>query len=349
MKQILTFSLILLCCQCSPKLQPITVQTPDKYRFAPEAATPERGINLGWWQSFDDPTLDELILIALERNQDLEMAANNIEISRMNRATVKAAYLPSLSFEVETEQTRIEQTTTQYYYVEPTISWEISLFGALKNSNRAARAELLAKEWAYRALELSLCSEVATTYFTLREYQSIYAMVSESYSLRRESAQLIDSMFHYGMSDEIALSQARSLEMTARSDMSLYERAILQTCLSLDLLLGGNQLSMIENIQPTRAEHPTQEIPVGLPSSLLERRPDVIESYYALESAAANVGVKHAARFPSISLTGGAGLLSTSLSGLTSGNPLGWDATATLTQPIFSFKKLKRAEEIAIA
>ena len=117
-------------------------------------------------------------------------------------------------------------------------SWELSLFGALRNAKRAAKAEIAASEWALAGVRLSLAAEVATTYFTLLEYERDLSIARQTLRLRRESAALIDSMFRYGMSDGVALEQARSLVYTAEADIPQYCRAVEQTWLPMGILLG---------------------------------------------------------------------------------------------------------------
>ena len=197
---------------------------------------------------------------------------------------------------------------------------------------------------------IGLAAEVATTYFTLLEYERDLAIARQSCALRRESAALIDSMFRYGMSDGVALEQARSLVYTAEADIPQYRRAVAQTRLSLDILLGetprrtdsaGAGLRLLTDYRPA-------DIPVGLPSELLERRPDIMQARYDMLAAAAEVGIARGNRFPSIALTAKGGAASNSIKGLTSANPWAWDALGSLTLPVFNFGRLRRAEQAAM-
>ena len=199
-------------------------------------------------------------------------------------------------------------------------------------------------------MRLSLAAEVATTYFTLLEYERDLAIARRSCTLRRESAALIDSMFRYGMSDGVALEQARSLVYTAEADIPQYERAVKQTRLSLDILLGETPQAADSTGAGLRLlvdRHPA-DIPVGLPSELLKRRPDIMEARYDMLQAAAEAGVARGARFPSIALTAKGGIASNSIKGLTAANPWAWDALGSLTQPLFAFGKLRRSELAAM-
>ncbi len=156
-------------------------------------------------------------------------------------------------------------------------------------------------------------------------------------------------MFRYGMSDGVALEQARSLVYTAEADIPQYERAVKQTRLSLDILLGETPQaadSTGSGLRLLADRHPA-DIPVGLPSELLKRRPDIMEARYNMLQAAANAGA-HAGRFPSIALTAKGGIASNSIKGLTAANPWAWDALGSLTQPLFAFGKLRRSEMAAM-
>lgn len=352
MKRLSALIILLLPLACTPRLYPPEVALPDRYLHDAGYSASSGDIPDRWWRLFGDTTLNGLVERALENNRDLAAAASSIEEARANLGAVRAQYLPQIGVDVSagadyTAATKIVQS----YAVEPTLSWEVPLFGALRHASEAARAELAASEWAYAGVRLSLAAEVATTYFTLLEYERDLAIARSSYDLRRESAALIDSMFRYGMSDGVALDQARSLVYSAAADIPLYRRAVEQTRLSLSLLLGepqrqaGNYGSGERLVLDT---HPT-DIPVGLPSELLARRPDVMQSRAEVREAAANAGTARSARFPAIALTAKGGVAAASLKGLTAANPWAWEAAGSLVEPIFAFGRLKRREQAAIA
>ncbi len=350
MKKILTFIVIVaMSSSCSLKLREAEVETPTKYIFEDGVNANNQTINSKWWESFDDPALNSLEMSALENNRDLAAAMANVEASRHYLRVAKAEFLPSLSFEGIAEVIHEEQTTTQEYTLAPTIEWEISLFGELRNTKRAAAAALLQEEWNFRAVWLSLTAEVATSYFTLLQYERSREIATQSYELRKIATALVDSMYRYGMSNGTDLMQAKSLVYAAKAEMQKYERAVALASLSLDVLLGENPQAV--DWQGTGEALLSDKlpiaIPIGLPSTLLERRPDIMKSYFAMAEAAAKVGVSRAERYPSISLTADGGVFATSLKDLTSGNPLLWSATAEIIAPIFSWGKLRRKELIA--
>ena len=347
----LTVIFALACAACTPRFYPPKVDVPDDYLYGEGFPRDTAALASDWWRLFGDTVLDNLVQRALENNRDVAVAASRVEEARQNLGVVRAQFLPQVGIGVTAEgeytpQTKIVQT----YAVEPSLSWEIALFGQLRNAKRAARAQIASSEWALRGVRLSLAAEVATTYFTLLEYERDLAIARRSCTLRRESAALIDSMFRYGMSDGVALEQARSLVYTAEADIPQYERAVKQTRLSLDILLGETPQaadSTGSGLRLLADRHPT-DIPVGLPSELLKRRPDIMEARYNMLQAAANAGVARGARFPSIALTTKGGIASNSIKGLTSANPWAWDALGSLTQPLFAFGKLRRSELAAM-
>lgn len=336
---------------CAPRFYPPQVTLPNSYACNPGFAGLHE-IDTCWWRMFGDTLLNRLVERALTNNRDLAVAAARVEEARANLGVVRARYLPQIGAGVTaggsyTDATRIVQS----YAVEPTLSWEIPLFGALRNTRRSARAQIASTLWAYHGVRLSLAAQVATAYFELLEYEHALSIARNSYRIRYESATLIDSMHRYGMSDGVALAQARSLVYQAEADIPRYERAVEDTRLSLAVLLGETAPQPERTGSDTRLERimMRMDIPMGLPSDLLNRRPDLMESRYGLLAAAAEVGVARSARFPSIGLTAKGGVASTSLKGLTRSNPWTWDAVGSITAPILAFGKLKRSEQAAMA
>ena len=302
---------------CTPRFYPPRVSVPDDYIYGRGFSEDTTRFGPEWWTLFGDTVLNNLVARALDNNRDVAVAASRVEEARLNLKSVRAQYLPQVGLGVTAEGEYTPATKiVQSYAVEPSLSWEVALFGQLRNAKRAAKAQIASSEWA----------------------------------LRRESAALIDSMFRYGMSDGVALEQARSLVYTAEADIPQYRRAVAQTRLSLDILLGetprrtdsaGAGLRLLTDYRPA-------DIPVGLPSELLERRPDIMQARYDMLAAAAEVGIARGNRFPSIALTAKGGIASNSIKGLTSANPWAWDALGSLTLPVFNFGRLRRAEQAAM-
>lgn len=353
MKQIIKISAIslaiILCTNCAVKLPIAEVDLPDQYVYGNEFDLENSPLSELWWQNFQDTTLNHLMEQALLNNRSLAAAAASVEVSRYYIAVAKADYLPSLDFGTTIENIQEEGVITREYTIAPTLEWEISLFGKLRNTKRSALAAFWAKEWNYKGVILSLCSQVATSYFTLLQYERSLELARRSYSLRVQSTDLEDSLYHYGLSDGISLNGAKSLVYSAEVEVLKYENAFRLAALSLGVLLGENpQESPFNRYDATLlSSNPKFEIPISVPSTLLERRPDVMEKFYSMSQSAAAVGIARAERYPTIELTLSGGVFATTLEGLTSGNPLMWEVVGSITQPIFNFNKLKRNEQIA--
>ncbi len=336
---------------CMPKLYAPRIATNDRYYNAEGLLGDSLQLDQQWWRQFGDTTLSELVELALAQNRDLWVAASRIRQSEERLGVARASFLPQVGLEAQAEgsynrQTKIEQQ----YSLTPTLSWEISLFGAMRHATRAARAAIESAVWNYRAMELAVAAQVATTYFTLRQYERDLYIAIRTTRLRRESAALIDSLFRYGMASGVDADQAYSLVYSSEADIPRYQNAIDQSRLALMVLLGEAPyayplLGTGEELISDR--HPTA-VSAGVPSELLTRRPDILQAYFTLSQAASEVGVERANRFPSITLSASGGIGASSIKGLTSSNPAIWQATGGIVQPIFSFGKLKRNERIAI-
>lgn len=323
---------------------------PESYACGQVANADSLPYDLRWWRHFADPLLDSLQERALAQNRDLAVAASRVETAQHALQVARTAYLPEFSLGFSAEGSRTEsQDIEQAYKIAPAMQWELSLFGALRASTRAARAELLATEWAFRGVVLSLTAEVANAYFQLLAYENNWYFADESCRLRGESAALIDSMTAHGMASRVARDQAYSLLYSAEVDRASYRQQADQAWIALQVLLGDMPTPSRSASWRDRLYLDTMPatVPVGLPADLLNRRPDVMEARYGLEEEAARVGVARAARYPALSLTADGGLLADEWKGLTSGDPWIWNAVASLTQPLFAFGKLKRQEEIA--
>ncbi|MBQ5700968.1 MAG: efflux transporter outer membrane subunit [Alistipes sp.] len=348
MKQIvIIFALLLIA--CSPKLQQPGVVAPKQYLYGGMVDT--TSISKKWWEVFADTTLNSLISIALQSNYDLQSAASKIEEARANMRTVRSKFLPSFDLGRSASISgNGSGSVTDEYILEPYASWEIPLFGSLKATTEGAKANVQYAIWQYRGVELSLAAEVATTYFTLLQYQRNLNTARESSRLRKQTAVLVDSLYVHGMATRLNREQAYSLLYTSDADIPLYERAIAQTKLSLNLLLGKapEPIDYIidDNILSTKDVN--IEIPVGLPSDLLYRRPDIMSDYSAITAAAADAKLARIERFPTLTLTGDGGVVSGDITKLFAKGSWVWNAMLSLTQPIYRFGALRSGEKAAV-
>lgn len=344
------YGLLLVSLAGCVKLPAPWVSVPRDYLYGEGFDRDSLPYDVRWWERFGDTTLNRLEETALAGNLDLAEAASRVEAARKSLAVSQAAWLPSVGLELSGSGGHDPgEGSVEHYGIAPALSWELSLFGALRATRQEAKAAIRSSEWAFRGVVLSLTAQVATAYFTLLKYEQGFSIAEHTYALRQESAALVDSLYRYGMASGIAREQARSLVYTAKSDCEQYRRLVDQTVLSLAVLLGENPRRVDTRGWGGRlkSDRLPEDIPVGLPSDLLSRRPDIMEALFEADQAAARVGLARAARFPSISLTATGGVVSSSLRGLTSGDPWTWSLGGSLVQPIFAFGKLKRQEQVA--
>ncbi|WP_298064077.1 efflux transporter outer membrane subunit [uncultured Rikenella sp.] len=347
---VLAVTLGLAGCAVGPKFRSPEVTVPSAYIYDSVGTRGDTVVNLAWWRSFGDPTLTDLIEQALDSNRNLAVAASRIEQARLQLKMARTGFGPEFDLGRNTGASYegANGEVIQKYEIQATVAWEIDLFGKLRHTAESAQAQMLATEQNYRSLMLSLAAEVATTYFNLLQYDMSLRIAQETYELRKASQDIIDSLVYYGMSSSVDLEQARSLTATAAAAIPQYERAKVQAETALCALLGRNpRFFDVDGTRLFTSVLVPAEVPVGLPASLLDRRPDIREAYYRVAAATAHVGVAVANRYPSVTLTGDGGLFSSTLKGLVHGNPFGWSAALSIAQPLFAWGKNKRAEEIA--
>lgn len=358
MKRLSYILIVCLVSGCTMQLPKASVEIPD--RFVYSTLDDEVLYSDRWWEIFEDTTLNRLVAIALVNNRDIEIALSRITQARYAVDQARAAYLPAFEASLGAQGDYALSATTdrksigQQYSVLAEMSWEVSLFGAARQTTRAARADLRSSEYAWLAARLSLSAEVATAYFQWLQYARLLEISQQSYRLRGEAQQRIDSLFRYGFSSAVDEQQARSLTETAAADIPAYTRAVEQAALAIDLLLGEAPSAMTlpkwsggsetDNLLPVTLP---DDVPAGLPSDLLTRRPDVLQALTNADAAAAKARLARAQRYPSVTLTGEGGVMTYTVKALTEHNPFYWVAAAGFTQPVFSFGRLRRAEQVA--
>lgn len=336
---------------CTPQLTPPRIAAPAEYRHADRFRQDSFALGDRWWELFGDTVLNRLVERALAANRDLQAAATDIAAARAQRIVARAAFLPSVDASLSAEASYARQTKiTEHYAVEPSVSWEIPLFGEAGATRRASEAAIGATYWNYRTARLSLAAEVATDYFTLLQYERDLEIAERTTRLRRESEALIDSMFRYGMASGIELEQARSLVYTAETDIPRYRGAAERIRLALALLTGdlpdalpipGDWIGLLTDRRP-------ETLPIGVPSELVRRRPDILARFFELEQAAAEARIARINRFPAVRLTASGGIGAASTKGLTASNPFVWSAAASIVQPVAGFGRLRGNERIAV-
>lgn len=342
---VLSLIIYLAGCKVGPDYEQPQLDSPEAFRFDNELT--DTIINLQWWELFQDPVLDTLIAIALEENKDVLQAAARIEAARANVGYTRADAFPTINVAAGASRGNYSgikaNSASNSFYAFPELVWEIDFWGKYRRSTEAARAELMSSEFAMRTTQMSLISSVVSTYFQLLDDMSKYEISKSTFYSRDSGTQIIQLRFDYGTVPEIDLNQAQIQQAIAAASIPEYRRYIAYDQSTLSILLGRLPDSILTGTRLYDQEFPP-EIPTGLPSQLLERRPDILQAEADYMQANAIIGVAVAMRFPSISLTGILGGASNELSSFTKGG-MAWSVGGTLLGPLFQFGKNKRHVE----
>ena len=344
---ILLAFMLLASCAMGPDFKEPMVETPEKYRT--QATPSEVVVNLKWWELFDDPVLYKLISAALEDNRDLKIAASRIDQARATLGFTRADLYPTIDISAGARTGNLtgdvrSGTTDSTVFIAAPVIWEIDFWGKFRRSTEAAQAELLASAFGLRVVQLSLISEVVRTYYTLLDFHQRRNISQNTLTSRLKSLNIIQQRFDKGIISELDVNQAQIQKEIAAASIALYERAVAKTENALSILLG--KLPMEIEIGKDLAMQTTPpEIPTGLPSQILEQRPDIVVAKYQAQAQTANIGVAVALRFPAISLTGVLGAASSEIGAVTS-NGEAWSVGGNLLGPIFNFNKNIRRVEI---
>jgi len=345
---IVALAALLSSCTVGPDYGRPPVETPAAYRFS--QATAQAVADTGWWQGFDDPVLSSLVDEALRNNLDVQIAAARVDAFLGAYVTTRSALFPQVAISpafpvqvarqrgsrISTPQVVPGSVSTEYstYQAGLTASWEIDLWGKVRRRTEAARADVWANEEARRGIVLSVAANAAAGYVALRDLDRRLQIAHETERSRFDSLELFRKRFAGGVISQLELAQVTSEYEAAVAAIPNYEAQIARQETALSLLLGRNPGAIargkaIDELTPI-------PIPAGLPSELLDRRPDVREAEQQLISANAQIGAAKALYFPSISLTGAFGAVSTALGDLFTGPARTWSFAAGLTAPIFN-------------
>ena len=291
----------------------------------------------GWRDVFTDQRLQALIALALANNRDLRVAILNVEVARATHRIERSALLPNVGATggVEVSGNR-DSATTRYSVGLGVTSYELDLFGRVRSLKAAALEEYLASEATRRAAHLSLISEVVAQYLRERAFAEQLQLAQQTLATVTESQAITTRLFEAGQRSELDVSSAVTQVETARAEIARLTRLRAQAENALVVLVGGPLPAGLPAPLALEAQSIPTDIPAGLPSELLQRRPDIIAAEHVLRSANANIGAARAAFFPSISLTGFAGLASGALSSLFTGGAFVWSVAPQLSVPIFT-------------
>ena len=296
--------------------------------------------NMPWWDLLQDPQLQALIRIALKENKDLGIAVARIEEFRAELGVTRADQFPTLDLGARGNRGDYGDTTPvpgiqENYRLSADVFFEVDLFGRLRRATEAARAQLLATEEAMRSVTISLVANVASTYMLLRDLDAQLEIAQRTEKLRSESLDIIQARFDKGIVSRLDLNQAQIELAIASVAVAAAERDVAQTEHLLSILLGRNPGHIVRGLALDQQVMPPA-VPAGLPSELLQRRPDVLSSEARLAAQTARIGVAEAARWPSLSLTGTLGFESGELSDLTESGSDFWNLGVNLLAPIYN-------------
>jgi multidrug efflux system outer membrane protein len=307
-----------------------------------------------WWEVFQDPQLQSLIRTALKNNYDVRIAATRVLQAQAQVGIMRANQLPTLSAggNITSQQSPQLGPIPAYELTQGEVAasaaWDLDFWGKYRRATEAARANLLANEWAQKEVMSTLVANLATAYFQLREYDLELEISRSTLSSRRDSLKLTQTLEQHGINSLLDVRQSEQLVYTAATEVPDFERQIAQEENAISILLGKNPGDVPRGLKLTEQPH-SPEVPAGIPSALLERRPDIHQAEANLIAANAQIGVARAAYFPDIALTATAGYESPALTSLFTGPAGIWNMAASLTQPIFQGGRLKNNVRLAQA
>jgi len=357
-------AVLLSSCTVGPNYVRPTIPVPQNFRAPEPLPAPQAAslADLKWFEIFKDEQLQELTRTALVQNYDLRDAVARVEQARANLGITRSNQFPQVNASGDIQFTRLSRDGTfplPASFVQSQnrnfgeaslnlLSFEVDLWGRLRRATESARAGLLNAEENRKAVVTTLVSDVATNYFSLLQLDYELEISQRTLDTRRDSLRLVQERTGGGVATLLDLRQAEQLVSSAAQTIPTLQQQIEQTENQINLLVGKNPGSVIRGRKFIEQEMPPQ-VPAGMPSSLLERRPDVRAAEQALIAANANIGVAKAAYFPQLSLSGLLGGQSSQLASLFSGPHSTWSFVPQVTQPIFTAGRLKSNVRLAEA
>jgi len=338
----------LLGCALGPDYHAPKVAAPGDFRFATDSAT-NSFADLAWWEVFKDPALLQLMQMAVTNSPDLRQAMARVEQARNLAAVARAPLFPQIGYGGAAGRGRnalfntpagLNGATESYAQANLNAFWEIDLWGRIRRLSEAARAEYLATEEARRGITTALVSEVATAYFQLLQFDEELSIQRAATNAYTASYRLFEDRLNNGAASKLETDRAAAALANAVSIIPRLELNVATTENRLNVLLGRNP-GPIARSALTNQTLIIPEIPAGLPSDLLRRRPDLLASEQLLMAANANVGANLANFFPHLGLTTFIGKVSPELSAFTAGSANMWNAGASLAGPLFQGGQLR--------
>lgn len=348
---IVFLGLVFVGCKVGPKYERPELKQPAKYAQA--TASTDSITNIEWWEVYQDDILKNLIQTALDSNLNLLQAVARVEEAETTLGFNKANLYPMLNYSAIGRTADFGSSSEgaglafsqNMLGLLGNVSWEIDFWGKLRRANRAAFAEMMAAEEARKTVYISLVAQVAELYFNLRGLDERLAITKRTHEIRLEYLDIISKRFEKGNVSELDKLQAQQIAAAAESQIYALERQIIYVENALNVLLA-RPYRPIDRGKENQDQALPLDIPAGLPSELLVRRPDIQAAEQKLVAQTERIGIAVAMRFPSISLTGMMGVASPSLSNLFTPDAVLSTVTGQLTGPIFNFGKNKRRVDV---
>ncbi len=345
-------------CTVGPSYTPPTAQVPAAWladESSPAISDPVETIQ--WWQTMYDPVLNGLIERAVEANHDLRIAEARVHEARAQRAVVTGENLPQVNATGSYSRSRRSENTASggagggagpqgkafsLYQAGFDASWELDFFGRIERSVEAADAGIDVAVENRRDVLLTLLADVARSYVDLRQFQRRLSIANENIRSQKETVEIAETRFHAGVASELNVAQAKAQLATTTSQVPVLESSIRQSMYSLAVLLGREPGALVAELEtPSALPDLPPRVPIGLPSDLLRRRPDIRAAERHLAAATADIGVATAELFPRFSLTGNVGFAASDAAKLFNGGSLQYSFGPSVTWPIFAGGRIR--------
>jgi outer membrane protein, multidrug efflux system len=343
---LLVAAAMLAGCTVGPNYKRPAIDVPSTYRNADQTSSAPSLGSQKWWTVFQDAELQKLIRAALAQNYDVRIAASRILQAQQQVTLTRSQEFPQINGVAGGIGQKIPAFGFAAFELQGAFSWNIDFWGQYRRATEAARASLLASDWNHDLVLSTVVQDVATAYFQLRELDLELDIAKSTLASRKESLQLTDTLERGGATSLLDVRQAEQLVETAAETIPDTERQIAIQEDLLSTLMGQNPHDIPRGLALTEQPVP-ESVPAGLPSELIERRPDIRQAEQQLIAANAQIGVARAQFFPTLPLTGGGGAESSSLASLFLGSA--WNFSAPITQPIFTAGRLRANLKLAQA
>src|SRR5262249_32331872 len=348
-------SMLLLSCSMGPDYSRPDISTSEAYRMAEEGKDLPSLANTAWWELYRDAELQKLIQIALEENKDLKRAVATVDEFAARLLVAKTDFAPQMTGAINapafgnTHNINFPGFPNAFNYsVQGNLAWELDIWGRIRRSNEAALGDLLAREESRRAIILQIVGGVAQSYFDLRQFDLQLEIATRTYQVWEESVRIAQARLRQGVINRLDVDQFEAERQNAAARIAELKRQMVQKENEISVLLGRNPSQSSRGRSLTEQVMPPV-VPAGLPSELLQRRPDVVQAEEQLAAATARIGQAKADRVPKLSLTGILGFAMPELSKVGGPGSFFGVAGAGLTGPLFNATILGFQQEAADA